>query len=134
MTTKYKGKKTIDERRAQMKQLLALAEAQKTSFTAEQLAVLTARFDGYSERNALLIAGQRPTATDLSGFYAWHGRGRRVKKGEKGIAIFAPIRTARLVRMATTRPRSDHTSGSRTSSTSSRPSRLPRPAGIAPPD
>jgi len=39
----------------------------------------------------LEIARQRPTATRVAGMYAWNQLGRRVKKGEKGIRILAPI-------------------------------------------
>jgi antirestriction protein ArdC len=36
-------------------------------------------------------ASQRPTATRVAGLYAWNQLGRKVKKGEKGIRILAPI-------------------------------------------
>jgi hypothetical protein len=49
------------------------------------------RFRRYSWNNVLLIASQRPGATRVAGFHAWHDLGRWVKKGEKGIAILAPI-------------------------------------------
>jgi antirestriction protein ArdC len=39
----------------------------------------------------MLIASQKPTATHVAGFNAWHKLGRFVKKGEKGILILAPI-------------------------------------------
>ena len=39
----------------------------------------------------MLIASQKPTATHVAGFHAWHKLGRFVKKGEKGIMILAPI-------------------------------------------
>ena len=39
----------------------------------------------------MLIASQKPTATHVAGFHAWHKLGRFVKKGEKGILILAPI-------------------------------------------
>ena len=39
----------------------------------------------------MLIAPQKPTATYVAGFHAWHKLGRFVKKGEKGILILAPI-------------------------------------------
>ena len=56
-------------------------------------AMLTAmaRFHTYSWHNVCLIASQRPTATRLAGFQAWRTLGRFVRKGEKGIAILAPI-------------------------------------------
>jgi antirestriction protein ArdC len=52
------------------------------------------RFHRYSVNNICLIAAQRPTATRVAGFHAWRALGRFVRKGEKGIAILAPI-TAR---------------------------------------
>jgi antirestriction protein ArdC len=38
----------------------------------------------------LLIAAQRPDATRVAGIRTWNGLGRRVTKGEHGIAILAP--------------------------------------------
>jgi hypothetical protein len=49
-----------------------------------------ATHDGYSDRNACLIAMQDPEATDVSGFHTWLSRGRSVRKGEAGIMILAP--------------------------------------------
>ena len=49
------------------------------------------RFHAYSFRNVMLIASQRPDATRVAGFNTWRKLGRFVKKGEKGIAIIAPI-------------------------------------------
>jgi antirestriction protein ArdC len=49
------------------------------------------RFHRYSWGNVLLIASQRPDATHVAGYHTWHDLGRFVKKGEKGITIFAPI-------------------------------------------
>lgn len=49
------------------------------------------RFRSYSFRNCLLIAQQRPDATHVAGFHAWHDLGRYVMKGEKGIQILAPM-------------------------------------------
>jgi antirestriction protein ArdC len=50
-----------------------------------------AYFHSYSLGNVLLIARQRPTATHVAGMRAWNQLGRRVKRGEKGIAILAPM-------------------------------------------
>ena len=50
-----------------------------------------ARFHKYSWHNVCLIASQRPTATRVAGFQTWRTMGRFVRKGEKGIAILAPI-------------------------------------------
>jgi hypothetical protein len=54
-----------------------------------------ARFHRYSWHNVSLIASQRPTATRVAGFQTWRTLGRFVRKGEKGIAILAPIVTRR---------------------------------------
>lgn len=49
------------------------------------------RFHKYSWHNVYLIASQCPTATRVAGFHTWRTMGRFVRKGEKGIAILAPI-------------------------------------------
>lgn len=90
MPAKPKTKKTVAERIAQVVELRDKLAAYKDGLSDEQIALITSRLDGYSERNALLIAMQCPTATDVSGFAAWKDRGRRVRKGEKGIEILAP--------------------------------------------
>ena len=56
-------------------------------------AYLTAmgRFHRYSFGNILEIARQKSDATRVAGIYAWNQLGRRVKKGEKGIRILAPV-------------------------------------------
>src|SRR3954447_23728718 len=50
-----------------------------------------ARFHKYSFHNLCLIMAQCPTATRVAGFHTWRTMGRFVRKGEKGIAILAPI-------------------------------------------
>ena len=50
-----------------------------------------ARFHRYSLHNVCLIVAQRPTATRVAGFHTWRTLGRFVRKGEKGVAILAPI-------------------------------------------
>lgn len=75
------------------KALATLAAALEAGNSASLTAYLnvTARFHNYSWTNCLLIAMQCPTATHVAGFRAWLGLGRHVRKGEKGIAILAPI-------------------------------------------
>jgi antirestriction protein ArdC len=48
-------------------------------------------FPSYSFGNVLLIARQKPEATNVAGMWTWNQLGRRVKRGEKGIAILAPM-------------------------------------------
>ena len=50
------------------------------------------RFPKYSLSNQLLILAQRPDATRVMGYRAWNKAGYQVRKGEKGIMIYAPMR------------------------------------------
>jgi len=45
----------------------------------------------YSFRNVWLIYCQRPDASMIAGYARWKELGRHVKKGEKSLAIFAPL-------------------------------------------
>jgi hypothetical protein len=67
----------------------ALTEGQSERLTA--LLKTMAQFHRYSFHNVCLIARQRPDATRVAGSHAWRRLGRFVCKGEKGIAILAPI-------------------------------------------
>jgi len=71
----------------QLRQALETGHSEKLT---QHLAAM-ARFRRYSWGNVMLIASQKPTATHVAGFHAWHKLGRFVKKGEKGILILAPI-------------------------------------------
>lgn len=53
---------------------------------------VASKFHRYSFNNQLMIFLQRPDATHVAGFNRWKSLGRIVKKGEKGLAIFAPCR------------------------------------------
>src|SRR5580704_13853147 len=67
------------------------------SLESGQSAVLTqylgamAKFSNYSFGNIMLIARQKPDATNVAGIRAWNSLGRFVKRGEKGILILAPM-------------------------------------------
>ena len=50
-----------------------------------------ALFRRYSFGNTLFIVLQKPSATRVAGLKTWNRLGRYVKKGEKGIMIFAPM-------------------------------------------
>jgi antirestriction protein ArdC len=50
-----------------------------------------ALFSKYSLNNLFLIARQRPDARRIAGYQTWRKLGRFVRKGEKGIAIIAPL-------------------------------------------
>ena len=49
------------------------------------------RFTKYSLANQMLIFAQRPDATCVMGYRAWNKAGYQVRKGEHGIAIYAPM-------------------------------------------
>ena len=57
-----------------------------------QMLTVAARLPSYSPHNLLLIASQRPDASRVAGYTAWRQLGRQVRKGERGIAILAPVR------------------------------------------
>jgi antirestriction protein ArdC len=50
-----------------------------------------ATFHDYSMGNCMLIAMQRPDATQVAGFKSWQALGRQVRKGERSIRIMAPM-------------------------------------------
>jgi hypothetical protein len=75
---------------ANVKSLIEQLEAGHSDALTAYLEAMS-RFHNYSFGNILEIARQRPTATRVAGLYAWNQLGRKVKKGEKGIRILAPI-------------------------------------------
>ena len=75
---------------ANVKALIEQLEAGKSEALTAYLTAMS-RFHNYSFGNILEIARQKPDATRVAGLYTWNQLGRRVKKGEKGIHILAPI-------------------------------------------
>ena len=71
----------------------ALIEQLEQGHSEALTAHLTAmgRFHAYSFGNILEIARQKPDATRVAGLYAWNQLGRKVRKGERGIRILAPV-------------------------------------------
>jgi antirestriction protein ArdC len=71
----------------------ALIEQLEQGHSEGLTAYLTAmgRFHNYSFGNILEIARQKPDATRVAGLYAWNQLKRRVRKGEHGIRILAPV-------------------------------------------
>ncbi|MDX2147933.1 MAG: ArdC family protein [Planctomycetota bacterium] len=74
---------------------LELALQAGKSGTLRRLLGAMARFHDYSASNVMLIHSQRPDSTQVAGFNTWRKLGRFVKKGERGIVIYAPIRSKR---------------------------------------
>ena len=75
---------------ANVKELIGQLEAGHSDALTAYLDAMS-RFHNYSFGNILEIARQRPDATRVAGMWSWNQLGRRVKKGEKGIRILAPI-------------------------------------------
>jgi hypothetical protein len=75
-----------------------------------------AKFHTYSFGNIMLIARQKPDATNVAGLRTWNSLGRFVKRGEKGIFILAPMVGRRSTRDVATDERSEDatTEGQRT--------------------
>jgi antirestriction protein ArdC len=48
------------------------------------------KFHNYSYNNSMLILLQKPEASYVAGYKTWETMDRHVRKGEKGITIFAP--------------------------------------------
>lgn len=70
--------------------LVAAVEELTTGEAWGRMLAVAARFPTYSANNILLIGVQAPDATRVCGIRGWNALGRRVRKGEKGIAILAP--------------------------------------------
>ncbi|MEQ1829926.1 MAG: ArdC-like ssDNA-binding domain-containing protein [Pirellula sp.] len=79
--------KTSDDALKELAEALRQGKSEKL---VEYLGMMS-KFHHYSFGNCILIAIQKPEATFVAGFGRWKELGRFVKKGEKGIAILAPL-------------------------------------------
>jgi hypothetical protein len=84
----------LDEVNKQTKEavdfLVAALESGHSEVLAAYLGAM-AKFHTYSFGNIMLIARQKPDATNVAGLRTWNSLGRFVKRGEKGIFILAPM-------------------------------------------
>ena len=79
------------ERRAQeRRQMQAAVDALRSGEGWQRWLRVRRHFHSYSLHNQLLIANQCPEATRVAGFRAWLKLGYAVRKGERGIRIWAP--------------------------------------------
>jgi hypothetical protein len=90
VTSKGKAKNTQELVAASVQILIEALEAGHSEVLTQYLTAM-ARFHTYSFGNILLIASQKRDASHVAGMYAWNQLGRRVKRGEKGILILAPM-------------------------------------------
>ncbi len=90
---KFKSKSEAAENR--QNEALALLEQGILQLTEsnnwQQYLKVQSCFHRYSFKNVVMILGQCPHATRIAGYRAWQALGRQVRKGEKAIAILAPI-------------------------------------------
>ncbi|MCU1305254.1 MAG: hypothetical protein JWQ87_5538 [Candidatus Sulfotelmatobacter sp.] len=70
--------------------LVQSLEAGHSEVLTEYLGAI-AKFHTYSFGNIMLIARQKPSATNVAGVRTWNSLGRFVRRGEKGILILAPM-------------------------------------------
>jgi len=81
---------------AVLKQLKDGVETIQQSERFRLFLVTMSKFHDYSIGNQILIMIQKPDATRVAGFNTWKDLGRWVKRGEKGIAILAPVMPPKL--------------------------------------
>jgi len=93
MSRKITTTKTADERRAEAETLQASIAEQvehlRDSEAWTNYLNFAQSFHHYSLGNLLLILAQLPEASHVAGYRAWQHHGRQVRKGEKGLRIFA---------------------------------------------
>lgn len=77
--------------RSTIEQLANETDAAKQSELFRNYLKASAAFWDYSWHNQMLIWRQKPDASFVGGFNTWLKCGRYVRKGEKGIAILAPM-------------------------------------------
>lgn len=58
----------------------------------QRMLKVASKFHRYSFNNQMMIFIQRPDASLVAGFNKWKSLNRCVRKGQKGIAIFAPCK------------------------------------------
>lgn len=86
------GASRADLRLQQVHQRLQDAVENLTSGPGwQQMLRTAAALPTYSPHNVLLITQQCPDAQAVAGFHTWKALGRSVRKGEKGLAILAPV-------------------------------------------
>lgn len=100
-STRTRGRKpteaqraAAEERRAAFRELAqrvgALSDEERAQVAARMGGVVTVDGRALSVLNTCLVAFQRDDATIVGGFRQWLAAGRAVRKGERGLAIWAP--------------------------------------------
>jgi hypothetical protein len=87
-------KQKAAERREQFKALAAqvaeMSEDERGALVMKVGAIVTCEGRALSPFNSCLLLTQLPTASMVGGFRQWKDKGRSVRKGEHGLAIWIP--------------------------------------------
>ncbi len=89
-----KTSELIEQIESRIRELAIRAEEAKSSEEVTQYLQFLSRFHRYSLHNTMSIWIHCPPATHVAGYNAWMKLGRYVRKGEKGIPVFAPCTQA----------------------------------------
>jgi len=89
-----KSSELIEVIESRIKELAIRTEDAKASEEVTQYLGFLSRFHRYSLHNTMSIWIHCPNATHVAGYKAWQNLGRQVRKGEKGIPVFAPCTQA----------------------------------------
>jgi antirestriction protein ArdC len=90
LSPKAREEKRAEAREKSRQQLEQAVLALKSSDGWKQWLRTRSKFRRYSFNNQILIAIQKPDATQVAGYKTWQSLGRQVSKGEKAIWITAP--------------------------------------------
>jgi antirestriction protein ArdC len=86
-------KKRAEERRAKFrdlcKQVAALSDEERAAL-AQRINITNTDGHPLTAHNAILLTYQMENVTVVGGYHQWRTMGRQVKKGENGLAIWAP--------------------------------------------
>lgn len=85
-----KREDVMQQSESALAELIELLKAGKSEKLMQYLEMLS-KFHHYSFGNCMLIASQKPDASLVAGFGHWKKLKRFVRKGERGIAILAPL-------------------------------------------
>jgi antirestriction protein ArdC len=103
-STKVARSRFTEQQRAEYKQQKRSEQREQVERAVQELltsdgwtrwAQTRATFHRYSMGNCMLIAMQRPDASQVAGFRKWQELGRQVRKGERSIKIMAPMSVKR---------------------------------------
>ncbi|HEX6822555.1 MAG TPA: ArdC family protein, partial [Candidatus Sulfotelmatobacter sp.] len=91
MDTQNRAAQLNADIRSTIEQLARETDAARQSELFTRYLRTSAAFWDYSWHNQMLIWRQCPNASFVGGFHTWQKCGRYVRRGEKGIAILAPM-------------------------------------------